>query len=457
MNSIEKERIALQVIREMNEGVMVLSAEGDILMANIMASKILEKDISLLRSGSFYDIFSDDSRNIRFTRMITESLKEVSIDFSKIVPYFTDTNTKKVLNVITSGLHISEDKTGMVVVLSDITELTQVREHLKMMSQIERLNKELEQKSAHIRQVFSRYLSDEIVEQILDKPDGLALGGKMENITVMMSDLRGFTAMCETMDPGRVMDMLNHYLTHMVGIIRKHNGTIIEYAGDGILAIFGAPIKSKNHAVDALLCALEMQSAMETVNKCNRRLGYPDLKMGIGLNTGDAIVGNMGSKYALKYNLIGACVNLCGRIEGYTVAGQVFISPYTKAMIPYELECDDQFEVHPKGISESIVISSVRGIGAPYNISIKYDVEKLKYRESPLKVKLFCMNGKHIPKEYSFAYVHAASYKQLLITTKEPLEVHDDIMLRARMDFYGKVLRKQEDGYLVEITGRSKK
>jgi adenylate cyclase len=136
------------------------------------------------------------------------------------------------------------------------------------MEQIQRLNSQLELRNRLLQETFGRYLSDEIVHTLLESPDGLALGGKKRFITVLMTDLRGFTLISEQMDVEAVVCMLNHYFSEMVDIIHKHNGTVIEFIGDAVLAIFGAPVEDENHADEAVACAVEMQLIMESVNAC---------------------------------------------------------------------------------------------------------------------------------------------------------------------------------------------
>lgn len=439
MKTMDKEKIALQAIRDMNEGLVVLGDNSRIIMANHTAELILEKTREELMGGTFVELFRAQEKNRHFIHTVLETIFDREGVHTNVVSFYTPRH-KKYLNVVTSNLHEGDEIIGVVVVLSDVTELI-----------------ETQRKNQQIRDTFSKYLSDEIVYEILDNPGGDKVGGTQRNITVLMSDLRGFTALCEEINAREVMDMLNHYLDCMGEIITWQRGTIIEYAGDGILAVFGAPIPSENHAVDALVAALKMQAAMKEINEWNAQHGYPELKMGIGINTGNAVIGNMGSQYAMKYNIIGKCVNSCGRIESYTVAGQVFISQYTKEKIPYDLEIDDQFEVHPKGVLNPLRISSVRGIGAPFDISIRYQEEELEPFEEPYNVRVYRMEGKKIPKTYTAALLTAGSSRRVTFDTKEEFSIHDDLMLRGKMDIYGKVMKKLKTGYLLEITGRAKR
>ncbi|MBP9997176.1 MAG: PAS domain-containing protein [Lachnospiraceae bacterium] len=450
---MQLDSISTRIVRDMNEGVLVISKDGKIILANARAQVILEKKKSELEGKPFVKPFFNGRINDEFNQTILDAIYENEKVHENVVTYHVDDRCKHV-KVITSCLRSEEGKSeGVIVVLTDITELVEVKEHLKMMNQIEKLNKTLEKQNKFIRKAFSKYLSEEIVEQILDKPDGLSIGGKSENLTVLMSDLRGFTALCEQMPPDGLMDMLNHYFDIMSRIIRALNGTIIEYAGDGILAIFGAPIRSDNHALCAVVAGLQMQESMADINEWNSTRGYPELNMGIGINTGEAVVGNMGSEYAMKYNIIGGCVNLCGRIESYTIGGKIFVSPYTIDMIDSELLIDEQLEIKPKGVNIPIKISSVYGIKEPYNIVLTKNIGRLCECDTPIDVSIFALDGKHVADEGKPGKVVAVSKKSLRITADAVFEKYDNLLIKSDVESYCKVIEASEDGYVVALTG----
>lgn len=447
--------ISSRIVQDMNEGLLVISKEGKIILVNQRAQIILERTREELEGKPFVKPFFNGRINDDFNQTILDAIYENEKVHENVVEYHVADSCKHI-KVITSCLR-SDDGTseGVIVVLTDITELVEVKEHLKMMNQIAKLNETLEKQNEFIRKAFSKYLSEEIVDQVLDKPDGLAIGGKLENITVLMSDLRGFTALCEEMSPDGLMDMLNHYFDSMSRIIRSLNGTIIEYAGDGILAIFGAPILSENHSVCAVVAALQMQEAMGEINEWNENHGYPELSMGIGINTGDAVVGNMGSEYAMKYNIIGGCVNLCGRIESYTIGGQIFVSPYTMDRIDSELLIDTQVEIKPKGVSTPIKISSVYGIKEPYNVILNNVEVEMTPCENPINIRIYSLDGKHVSDEAQIGNIASIGRRKLYIKTDAVLDLYDNILIRCENDdeSYCKILEKKEDGYIAALTG----
>jgi adenylate cyclase len=235
-------------------------------------------------------------------------------------------------------------------------------------SELNASNRDLEKANKFIRNTFGRYMSDEVVDTILDTPEGLQLGGERKEVTVLMSDLRGFTALSEKLESQELLTILNGYLEVMTEIILKYHGTIIEFLGDGILALFGAPIVRDDDVQNAVACALEMQLAMEQVNANNWDSGFPQLHMGIGINTGSVVAGNIGSEKRSKYGVVGTAINYAARIESSTIGGQVLISHSTKQKCNATLRIDDILEIKPKGIDHTVNIYHVGGIGAPYDV-----------------------------------------------------------------------------------------
>ena len=192
-------------------------------------------------------------------------------------------------------------------------------------------NAELARAHELVRRAFGRYVSEEVATSILQSPEGLELGGEEREVTILMSDLRGFTALAARLTPQEVIEFLNLYLEAMVDVISRYEGTIDEIIGDAILVIFGAPLACDDHAAKAVACGLAMQLAMTEVNQRLAAKGAAELEMGIGIHTGRVIVGNIGSLRRTKYAAVGSNVNLAGRIESFTTGGQILISENTRA------------------------------------------------------------------------------------------------------------------------------
>jgi adenylate cyclase len=195
----------------------------------------------------------------------------------------------------------------------------------------QRLSKEVERRNQFIRDAFGRYLTDEVVSIVLESPSGVELKGEKRTVTMMMTDLRGFTSLSERLAPERVVAILNRYLSTMVPIIKQYRGTIDEFIGDAIFVLFGAPVWQEDDAQRAVACAVAMQLAMDLVNEQNRQDDLPEVEMGIGIHTGPVVVGNVGSPERMKYGVVGSHVNLTSRIQSYTTGGQILVSAKWKA------------------------------------------------------------------------------------------------------------------------------
>jgi len=256
---------------------------------------------------------------------------------------------------------------------------------------------QLEKANRLIRKTFGQYLSDDIVNAILESPEGAALGGEKRFVTIMMTDLRGFTAIGERLPAEDVVGIINIYLETMTEIVLKYQGTIDEFIGDAIFVIFGAPILRDNDAKRAVACAVEMQLAMTQVNERCREKGYPEVHQGIGINSGQLVVGNIGSKKRMKYGVVGRNVNLTARVESYTVGGQIFISESTMEECgQHLLRIDDQIEVMPKGVKKPLTIYEVGGIRGEYNLFLPEKVDAvLVDLAKPLVVEFTILEGKH--------------------------------------------------------------
>ena len=235
------------------------------------------------------------------------------------------------------------------------------------------LVREVERRNEFIRSVFGRYLTDEVAETLLDSPEGLSLGGERREITILFADIRGFTNLSSQLPPERVVTLVNHFLAEMTAVIQRYGGTIDEFIGDAILALFGAPRAYDDHAEKAVACAIEMQHAMVRVNRRNAELGLPAVATGIGLNTGEVVVGNIGSEKRAKYGVVGHHVNFAARVESYTAGGQILVSDNTRAACNGIVEVRGAQAVRPKGFDEDVLIHDVAGIAGPYGLRLGGD------------------------------------------------------------------------------------
>jgi adenylate cyclase len=332
----------------------------------------------------------------------------------------------------------------------------------RMTQQLKDSYQALERRNEFIRKVFGRYTSDEVVEALLDAPDGLKLGGEKRTVTILMSDLRGFTALAERLEATEVVSLLNHYLSAMVEVIQRNGGTIDEIIGDAVLALFGAPVALENDAQRAVLCALGMQKAMGAVNEQNLQRGWPVIEMGIALHTGEVVVGNIGSTKRSKYGVVGRTINTTARIESFTVGGQVIVSPTLIQAAGRGLLLGDEVEVHAKGMKEPLRCRQLLGREGHPELGIEEETPCALLPE-PVPVYYVRLTGKHFSEQMEPATLVALSDRRAVIEVGSPLPVYSNLLLRLaaevgpgeERELYAKVSRPFEESgnrYFIHFT-----
>ncbi len=215
-----------------------------------------------------------------------------------------------------------------------------------------------ERKAKEIRRMFSNYVTDQIIQEFIDHPELAKIGGERRELTILFSDVRGFTSFSEKYSPEEVVAILNEYLGEMTDVIMKWGGTPDKFIGDAILAFWGAPMRQENHAELACRCAIDMVNRLSSLQDKWRAEDKPVLDCGIGINTGEVIVGNIGAEgKKMDYTIIGDHVNLCSRIEGLTRKYNVtiLISEHTLAKIRGAVESAKIGHVHIKGLDNVVV------------------------------------------------------------------------------------------------------
>jgi adenylate cyclase len=221
-----------------------------------------------------------------------------------------------------------------------------------------------ERSKRELRRMFDRYVSTEIVEKIITNPHQLKLGGERKDITVLFSDIRGFTSMSESLEPEQVVGILNNFLTTMTDIILSCGGTIDKFIGDAIMAVFGAPIHYDDHAYRAVKAALQMRSALRNMKKISVGDTHLSFDIGIGISTGIAIVGNIGSERRTEYTAIGDIVNLGARIEPMNKEfnTHILISESVYERVKEQAEVVDIGEVTVRGKKQPVRLFELTGI-----------------------------------------------------------------------------------------------
>ncbi len=316
--------------------------------------------------------------------------------------------------------------------------------------------KQLRTEKAHIRKTFGRYVTDEVVTNLLETEEGLKLGGERRKITMLTSDVRGFTAISERLNPEEVVQILNFYLSKMADVITTYKGTIDEFMGDGILVLFGAPRLRENDPERAVACAVAMQLEMESVNQALKQRGLPPLEMGIGINTGEVVVGNIGSEKRTKYGVVGNQVNLTYRIESYSTGGQILISESTYYEVVSMIQVTGENQVQPKGVKQPITIYEVGGIAGKYNLFLQQEEEIFLPLPEPLALHYTILEGKHVGENVFLGSMVELSAKGAKIQSRQgeqdtiPLSLTNiklnllplDHLAATSEDIYAKVLEE---------------
>ena len=341
-----------------------------------------------------------------------------------------------------------------------IKKTLQAVQQLKESLLLQQEKLQLELRNQFIRSIFGRYVSEEVVEILLESPEALQLGGEKRQVTILMSDLRGFTSISERLAPEQVVALLNRYFEAMVDVILQYGGTINEILGDSMLIIFGAPVWRQDDATRAVACAVAMQLAMAEVNAKNKAGGLPELEMGIGLNTGEVVAGNIGSLKRTKYGIVGRHVNLTSRIESYTIGNQILISASTLQEAGPAVSVSRQIKMEAKGFDEPITLHEVKGIAGEHNLFLPERKDFLVELARPLPVLCTILEGKHaLGASFTANFVKLSarsgevlSSQPLALLTSLKMRLSDSAGKEIPADIYGKVIANDQMRFQVHFT-----
>ena len=219
-------------------------------------------------------------------------------------------------------------------------------------------------KKQKFQYAMSRYMSEDVMQSVMKNIDNLGLGGKKASVTVLFSDIRGFTSMSEQMSAQQVSQLLNEYFSEMEPIVSKYNGIINKFIGDAIMAVFGEPIQDENHPLNAVKCGYEMLKKVEELDEKWKNEGKPVINIGVGINTGEVFIGNIGSERRMEYTVIGDTVNLASRLEGYnkTYKTHILISTSTYEASKEHVEVNQISDVEIRGKAHKMNIYEVKNI-----------------------------------------------------------------------------------------------
>ena len=408
------------IFMNMDDAVCMTGRAGQLLFANPAAEKLF--GLKRWENGRIWDVIPYVPGNDELIQLFIDGVTERKA-VNSLVDYVNNEGNVFQLHV---SLTKETDETGLVlIVISDLTRLVKVRN------------------------AFERYTSPEIANYVLATPEGEKQGGQARDVSILMSDLRGFTALSTRLDSKDLITMLNHYFEYMNAAIERHGGTVIEFLGDGIFVVFGAPADLPGHAAAAVTCAVEMQNAMKEVNAWNREMNYPELEMGIAVHSGTAIVGNIGSEKKMKYGCMGEVVNLAGRIESLSIGGQVLISEITRDRIAEPLQIASEQPFMPKGARKEIRVFEVAGIGT---VRLAGNGKETKWTTPAEKCEVLFreLQGKSVEGDWHSGELTRISEdeKYGMLDTRETLAPMQNLLIRiGDADTYAKVLNAEGKEY----------
>ncbi|MCR5099553.1 MAG: PAS domain S-box protein [Lachnospiraceae bacterium] len=418
------------VFKNLDDSVCITEKTGTLSYANDAAIKLFGISPKHLGKEKIWKTIPYVETNDDLIQVFIDATVAKEKTIQQIVSY--EKNDGSVCQLRVNITYTNEDENEFfVIVITNLTELFRVNA------------------------AFARYTSAEIADYVLNTPEGEKQGGKSKDVTILMSDLRGFTAMSAKLTPKQLITGLNHYFEQMCDAINKYHGTVIEFLGDGIFVVFGAPKDDPDHAQNAVLCALEMENAMKEVNKWNEENDFPLLEMGIGINSGKCVVGNIGSAEKMKYGCMGDTVNIAGRTESFTVGGQIYVTKNTADLIDQKLTISEEQSFMPKGAKKEIQIYSIVGLGdlklSDYSQEIRW-----QNRSSSVDITFRELEGKAVgDQEYQGVITDLSAderYARLLSENDLPLLMN--LMIDIGGFLYAKITEKQKEGYLICFTSK---
>ena len=431
MDNVLNDSILSYVFNNMDDAVCITQKSGVLQYLNPSAENLFGISADSIGKDKIWEKIPFVKRNDSLIQLFLDAITEKAETQKAIVDYVN--NSKKTYKLWVSITYSEENDGCFVIVITDLTQLFKVNA------------------------AFERYTSPKIADYVLNTPKGDKKGGELKEITVLMSDLRGFTAMSSYITPEELIKALNHYFEKMVSVIERHGGTVIEFLGDGIFVVFGAPMDDPEHAAHAVACAVEMQNVNTADHEWYAQRGVPGFEMGIGINSGNAIVGNIGSNQKMKYGVMGYPVNLAGRIESLTIDGQIIISENTKSLINEELQFNSKSNILLKGAGEYLTIYDINGIGKT-SLS-NSSVQAISWMKvlPPEELCFRHIDGKVISENVHNGKVSAISKDRhfALLITEHKLKKNNNIVLYEHSDVYAKVIGVKEDAYIISFTART--
>ena len=328
----ESKKSVDNIMSSISTGIIQVNILGEIDYINLSALKVFNFDKDQVVGNHYFMVFEKNNNLISLIEKAEES-KEILFESNFDIE---DNNDKKhQINLTISPVFDENEKnSGVVLSFEDLSGINKVKS------------------------TFKKYVSESIVDELLENETSLELGGSEKEVCVLFADIRGFTALSEKMEASKVVYVLNNYFQSMIDVIFKHNGTLDKIIGDELMVLYGVPLKTDNDPQNAVNSAIEMLFSLENFNKKMKSEGLPKLEIGIGINFGNVVSGNIGSDQQMNYTVIGDNVNQAARFCSHARPNEIIISESVYDNILNKSLFTDQIFINVKGKEKSIPVRS---------------------------------------------------------------------------------------------------
>ena len=315
------------IMSSITTGIIEVNLFGEIEFVNKEALRLLNREEEEVIGNHYLIIFEKNDQ-------LLELIQKVESEQERVFENeFELKSMRKKISVNLSCSPVFDEKTsfsGIVIALDDLSKINKVKS------------------------TFKKYVSKNIVDKLLENEDSLNLGGTESEITILFSDIRGFTSMSEKLSPTEIVKLLNKYFKSMIDVVFKYNGTLDKIVGDELMVLYGVPLKGEDDTDNAVKTAIKMFQALDKFNEKIIKEGYKPFKIGIGINKGKAVSGNIGSEQQMNYTVIGDTINLGARLCSHAKSGEILISSSVKGIISNDYPFKKIPSIEVKGKSKPI-------------------------------------------------------------------------------------------------------
>jgi len=351
----------------LNRGVIerIVARKGH----NVTLASGGKEALQKIKDGSFdlvlLDIMMPDIDGIDVLRQIRQ---HHSMSALPVIMVSALDDSDKVVELLELGAndYVTKPIDAKVLQARIKTQLSVVTAHKK----IHNLSEDAKRRNKLLLSLFGRYVTEDVARNLVSSPKASKIGSELEEVTLLFANIRGFSDATERLAPEKVVTMLNNYYGVMIDVVEKFNGTIDKLMGDEMLVTFGVPKTRDDDIERALACALSMQLAMTEVNEINQAQRLPEIQLCIGVNTGEVMVGNVGSAKHASFSVVGKEGNLAAAIEAHAEGGEILISEATFMGGGLEVWIDGKRELHPKGFGHGIMAYRLTGMDSKYKLSL---------------------------------------------------------------------------------------